>query len=464
VAVLVLVVAGISGTTVAIHIAIVLKRAVNFRSLIIGMYLLVFVASGIVHVGVLGGTNRGYVDLLAVSNRDTLSLPIWATALGLAALCLGTLRSLRRDPKQGYPSRNLAQLPKLGLFWSAILLLPPTLFALTQMNAFAESAVSDRIISLDGGMARFGFLSQWFTWAVSFLALWLVSTKCGRSVWRIALLLLGSIAAIVLSLSWTGGRAIALMMCLPLILTFWPLLGRIRVLLAIGLAVTGALYSAAITTARTANYSLSDFGVGSAVDWELGRFSMMGFAQNYVEQNGLLWGETLAAGILSVPFGILKILGLGGGLDLPRSITEVSGQSILGSSSLTYVVPGMGAELYVNFGLVGTCLGFYLLGRAVSIVDGRFAAAEFIPLKFALAYVGVLLIFCTISSQSGAIFNYAFFTGLPVMIMLAVIRRGRLAMPGIDSPEALAAPYRESVSDLGSPTSNASHLIVKNRK
>jgi hypothetical protein len=234
--VLVLITAGLLGVSVAIHIAVVLKRALNFRTFIIAMYLLVYVASGVVHVSRLGGTNRGYVDLLGVSNVDTLSLPTWATVLGLAALCAGTLRSLRMDLEPVQPSRVLARMPKRGLFWAGLILLPPTLFALTQMNSFAATSVSDRIISLEGGMARYGFLSQWFTWAISFLALWLAASKWGRSSWRVATLLLGSIAAIVLSLSWTGGRAIALMMCLPLILTFWPLLGRLKVWLACALA------------------------------------------------------------------------------------------------------------------------------------------------------------------------------------------------------------------------------------
>jgi hypothetical protein len=206
---------------------------------------------------------------------------------------------------------------------------------------------------------------------------------------------------------------------------------------------------------RTANYSQTNFGTGSAIDWELGRFSMMGFAQDYVDKNGLLWGETFAAAVWSVPFGILKILGLARDIRLPTTITEVSGQSILGSSTLTYVVPGMSAELYVNFGLVGTCVGFFLLGRAIAFVDQRYAAASSMPLKFSLSYLGVLLIFCTISSQSGAIFNYAFFTGLPVMIMLALS-----VSPVRGRSGANEVPSSQSDRTLGIGTSDQSLATV----
>lgn len=410
-------IAGLYGAMVAVRIAVILKRIANFRSIIIAMYLVVNVASGVAHLSRLEASNRGYYDLLA--QPAGILVATLASVIGLVALCLGCMKGIRRAPQAVAPSPAILRKTAVPLFVVALAMLPLVASALAAIRTYAATLDTERIISLDGGLARLGFLSQWSTWVISFFFLAICATRIARSRLMLGILLLVSCALIVSSLSWTGGRAIAVMMCLPLVLAIWPILGKLRGVLALALSVGALAYSAFLIANRTANYASNNLGLVSAIDWQLGRFSMMGFADEFVSRNGYLLGETFLSGILSVPFGILKLLGLTDGIALPRTITEVTGDHLLGSSSVTFVVPGMSAELYINFGFLGIVLGYYLLGRLVSIVDDAYASTPDMSLKFGLAYVGVLLVFCTVSSQSGAIFSYGLFTGLPVAVLIA---------------------------------------------
>lgn len=436
-------VTGVYGLIVAVRIAIVLERVANFRSIIIAMYIVVNVASGVAHLSGIETSNRGYFDLL--QHPERILVATLTSCLGLIVLCAGCLRRLGDAPKGASASVSTLAGTGAPLFVSALIMFPAVAGALASIRSYAATLDTERIISLDGGLARLGFLSQWSTWVISFIFLALCATRIGRSRFLVVCLLLASCVVIVSSLAWTGGRAIAVMMSLPLVLAVWAILGKFRLVLAIALSLAAAGYSASVIASRTANYASDNFGLVSAIDWQFGRFSMMGFADEYVSGNGYLLGETILSGVLSVPFGVLKLLGLADGVVLPRSVTEISGDHLLGSSSATYVVPGMSAELYVNFGLLGIVLGYYFLGRIIAVVDDSYAETPDIALKFGLAYVGVLLVFCTVSSQSGAIFSYALFTGLPVMVLLVWRLRAR---PRDVAAESRAPTPSEPEKDL----------------
>jgi hypothetical protein len=414
---------GLLGAWVAAFVAARKRTVLNFPTLSIGIYLVVYVVSGLAHLGGWSGSSRGYFDIFSRPQPDIWG-PVLGSVLGLVALCAPPLWRSRKKAMPAPPSPVHLDGPSRGtLLLVGAVLLPFTLVALVTMSNYAETLDTRRIISLTDGMARVGFLSQWFTWSVSFIALALIASPRNRSQLHRVLLLAITAVLITVGLSWTGGRAIVFMMVLPILLAVWPLVSsRARLLLLSGLTVAAAVNLISTTVTRTAQYARPDLGFGSVLDWQFGRFSMLAFADE-VADKGLFFGETILSGALEVPIGILQILNLPMPFAPPTSITSVSGEYLLGDSNLRYIVPGMSAELWMNFGIGGVVAGYLFLGWITSWVDEQFQSTDDLALRFAWAYAGVLLLFCTMSAQSGAIYNYALFTGLPVVLLLITRRK-----------------------------------------
>lgn len=412
------------GLALSVHLVAIGRRLFSFSVLGLLTYLLIYPISGLSHLLRPNAASRGYYDLLAIDDSGS-GMRIVVTAVGLVALAIPLLTrrvkpaNLEPEPRfvDGFRSRLL--LVSLGL----VALSVPALMA---MSRYAATLDSERIIALSGGMARIGFVSQWITWGIAFGVLFIAGAGIVRRRPALMAALIGAaVFATSAALSWTGGRAIVLMMCAPLGFALWPFLTRkIRVMLVGGLGVAFGLFVAATTVARSAAYSDAQFDLARVVDWELGRYSMIGFASEYVDSHGLLGGATIVQGVLQVPVGLLRFVGATLPFETPVSITQVSGAAILGSPELIYVVPGMSAEWYMNFGLFGVLIAFASLGALLALVDSRLEANSDPVSRLAWSYSGVLLIFCTFSSQSGAIFNYALFTGLPVFV-IALWNRSR---------------------------------------
>ena len=140
---------------------------------------------------------------------------------------------------------------------------------------------------------------------------------------------------------------------------------------------------------------------------------------------------------MSIPYGVLKILGLAGGIKLPgsitqtRSTTQTSGEDVLGSPSLTYTVPGMSSELSINFGIFKLVAGCLVLDQIISFVDEHNTPSNTSARRFSIACIGALQVFCTISSQSSVIFNYAILTGRPVHVLF--VFSNKIHMKNINS-------------------------------
>jgi len=271
-------------------------------------------------------------------------------------------------------------------------------------------------------MARVGFFANWFVWAAAFTAIGILTSKFSdrHPVARLSTIAVFAIA-VAWSLSWAGGRAEVILMVLTLAIAVWPLLTRGTATLAvIGFGVAGVVFSSSTLARRTQQYSVQGSSLGAVLDWQSGRFSMIGFAQDYVQQHGLLYGETILSGMLAVPLGVLKLLGISDGTSNLMSITQVTGSSLLRSQDLQYIVPGMTSEWYVNFGPIGAVGVYAGLGAVIALAQQWLSRSSDLSVRLGLSYLGLLLLFCTFSSQSGAIYNYAFFTGFPVVALLLV--------------------------------------------
>lgn len=391
----------------------------NFRTIVLANFLIVQPLSGIAHLREWGST-RGYFDLLNYPDDYILQATI-AAILGMVFLTLGARKPLPQELSPDISNKRS--------FWATrrdptIVLLvvllfgPISLYGLVQMNAIAGGLGTARVIALDGGAARFSFLSHWFTWVVSLTAM-LAIYRLPRNKPHFVLFVLGvAVALIAASLSWTGGRSILIVMCLPITLFALPYLRGVRTLAIIIGAVAFIGYAVIISEVRSSSL-VSGTGVnfGNWLDWEWGRFSIVGTSLEFVRGNGFLNGQTFLAGLASVAYPILGMLGIQtGSLNLLTS-TDISSRVLFGNFDSIYVVPGFTAELVANFGLFAVIPGYFLLGRAAWWVDASLRKHTGGLQEILLFYIGSLLAFRVIAADSASILFYLLYSGGPLLLV-----------------------------------------------
>lgn len=426
------------GVVLLVHLITRTGRFLSFSVASVATYLLVYPVSGIAHLLQPLRGLRGYYDLAAEPGSAAIRISI--VYAGFFALAIPLTLRERRWPRVETVRPTLRSGMRGTLMLWGIVLTALALPALATIFAYSETVDSERIISLTGGLARVGFMSQWIAWGVSFVVVAIVMVR-GRKPVATATGIWVGVGAIVIAaaFSWTGGRTVVVMMASPLIIALWPWIGRqFRVLMIASLGVAFAIFAVAQTQARTVAAAASDFDLWRLLDWEMGRYSMLGYAVDRVAQKGLLGGETLIEGALQVPLGIAKLLGL----DITHGlhgITYFTAVDLIGDTSFFYIVPGMAAEWYANFGIIGVIIAFALVGTATRWINARFVRSSDPLARLALGYGGILLIFCTFTAQSGSIFNYALFTGLPVLVMAWLNTRKRPDAGGVGSLEAVGS-------------------------
>lgn len=403
-------------------------RVFNLRTLLLANYIVVSLVSGVVHLMSLRNVSRGFFDVLSGS-ADTLIVATLGSILGLVALVAGCMIGLPRSRA----SRNRVQLAmSRAERWVAVIvlavILPLWLLGAYTIRNYAANIDSARITTFDGGLARYVFFSNWGVWVFTLGALLLISfPRFQRSIPASVVAGLAVVAS-AFSLSWNGGRSIVLVMTLPLFLVVWPTLRRIRWLLIPAAIAVGFSYLIAISTERSRG-AASESSWLTWLDWEWGRYSMLGFAESYVSQFGFTGGETLFAAVTNVSLGLARLVGIPLSNPDLRSMPEITGQYILGSAD-TYVVGGLSSELYINFGYAGIAVGYLLLGLAVGFVDRRFAASQSVLVQLFWAYLGSLLILRTLAADANALGGYLLYSGLPVLVAALVAA----AMPGERAP------------------------------
>jgi oligosaccharide repeat unit polymerase len=427
----------------------------NFRTLLLLNYVLVVDVSGIVHLSAVPDAPRGFYDLLADIGDPGIELGVYASFLGLAGLVVASLQKLPAAPAKdvSLSAPWLVREEKFLVAFLVLALVPLGIISTMQLQAYADASGTERIIALTDGNARTSYFSNWLTWGVSFLAVAVAGSRAGRGRLMVFLVGAGATLAITAALAWTGGRSIIIVMVLPIVLVLLPRLRGVRWLAVPAAAVAAASYMISISQTRSA--STGGFNFATWLDWEWGRFSMIGFAQKSMEVHGPLYGETFLAGLSNVFLGIFRLVGMYIPNPDLRTSTELSGELILSSSDQLYVVPGLTAELFLNFGLVGVALGFYFLGRITSWADRKFLEAPTVLAKLTFAYVGTLLVFRTVAADSGSILSYLIYSGFPLIIAalcskvarrMAATRteRNRILAEQLAAGRALAAERREA--------------------
>lgn len=396
-------------------------------------FVLAIPMSGLVHLSTVRGVARGYYDLSLTTRIDELFTATVACGLAGMGLVLGSYWAGVSPELQGV-ARERLRLPGVAaaiVLGVALLTAPVALQANRRMGEYAEATEQSRIITVASGEAVHYYMATWWPWAIALAAVALLSGGLKRSPLSVAVVAGASLAMVAYVLAWTGGRTLVLVVAAPLVAVVFPLLRKIRwTFLATGAVVAG-IFIWRVSQIRSG--ARTDFlSVWAWIDWQWGRFSMMGFAHDYSEAHGPLWGETLANALLLPVQSSADLVGWSVAPSLhPRSAGEITSYSITADASATHVVPGLAGELMLNFGFAGLFVGFLLLGWAVRKVDRRFSAAENAIAKLLWAYVGSLCIFRTVTSTLDAFVAYFIFTGSPLLAayILTTVVIKRRAMP-----------------------------------
>lgn len=392
----------------------------SFRVLIVLNYVITNLVSGIAHLAHVSESRRGHFDATVWLTPNQLQELVLIQGLGLIAVCVGAMWNLPSTQPPPRSPKILSPFDRSALPVMIVLLLPISLFAFTQILRYASGLNIERVISVSAGMARYSFMSHWLVWIISLSVVWVLCREVTyRGYWPAVILGLG-VVAIAVSLQWNGGRSIVLVMALPIILVVLPRLRGTKWIAAPIALAAMLIYFTQISQQRSTRYTSASSDLVEWLDWEWGRFSMLGFALQHSERHGLVFGETIASGISRFSQGILRLIGMAPSGSELRSSMNIAAESLLNSNTDVYVVPGISAELYLNFGVIGVIVGYLLLGLISGWVDTRFLSSATAVTQLAWAYLGTLLVFRTIPVDSASAYNYLFFSGAPILIAAAL--------------------------------------------
>lgn len=382
----------------------------NLRMWLVINFLVANVLSGFAHV--LGWSrDRGFYEAMSgtpAGATSGLTTAAWATFLGMCALWAGLtiprprILAAHRGPRQ-VPRRPLVpeQLysfvshHRVSMGGLALVLVAAGAVGLVRVMGATTDQTGGRIISVDGGNARYAFLAGWLPWGITILVLALASRKRvpGPAVWNTIILVAG-LAALGVSATWNGGRSEIAYVAFPLLALMLPRINVLRwPLIVVGVTVFVGFIIA--TTAQRVGATTDPW---SFVDWQWGRFSMAAWAENHVQFHGALHGETLLSALLNVPLALLHFAGIPAENPF-RSMVQVSGYDLLGGEDQIYVVPGLSAEMILNFGLLGAIVGYFVLGLVSAMVSDAYSRSRSETNRLLLATVGSTLVFQGIVGQ-----------------------------------------------------------------
>jgi oligosaccharide repeat unit polymerase len=394
----------------------------SFRALVILTYTTLYIVSGIVHL--LRSTDlgrRGLYDVPAELDPAQIDKVALIASCGLLALVFGTFLG---TPSSSIRKRRPATLNRFDRSMVPIMVIalaPLVLWANLEIRRYVAGVdlYGGRVVTVSGGFARYAVVANWAVWLVSLGVIWLLCRGQTKRPMAIAGTFLAGLAVIAIAVSWSGGRSVTLISALPMALVLLPLVRLPKsVIVGLSAAVAAGFYfwTGYLTTKRFAE-SRSTSGLVEWLDWELGRFSMLGWATRYSDQNGFIYGETLVNSSLRFLSGFQKILGIAPGEITQRSSQRIATEEFARSSAGTtdFVNPSLIAEMYLNFGAVGVIFVCLFLGYLCGYVDGRFNSSKTALIQLLWAYFGTLVAVQSLFSDSIVVFANLVWNGTPLL-------------------------------------------------
>ncbi|WP_341746615.1 O-antigen polymerase [Dermatophilus congolensis] len=411
----VLTLTGIASILIAAHLYKRGHDGLCLRTWLVIDFAITYVVSGLIHLTGTLSTSRGFYEAIPnnpYSNDTGLLQAALTTPLALSALTIGLLIRWRRNntPTNSATYSMATSHPILTLTAGLTLTTAAAIGSIRIRGHLANSA-GERVIGVDGGMARYAFLASWMPWGVLLLALWSITRRKNPAAdMRNALIMAACTGIIAVNSSWTGGRVDIVVFSLPLLILVLPWIRGLRTPLLIA-GAGGAL--AVIYNQTISRAGVTSFDVPALLDWQWGRFSMVAWAARFATEHNYLNGETLMSGFLTVPAALLHFAGVP--TQTWRSIVQYSGWWFSGSEELIFTVPGMTAELFINHGYIGVAIGYLILGLVTSLIADTYRHCRTELGRALLIYIAAILLFQTVTAQSGATTPLIIMTGAPLI-------------------------------------------------
>lgn len=397
----------------------------NFASvLVLSVYCITFPISGISHFLTKSSLFRGYFDLAQYSQT---SLPVETTLLSLVieiALIIGLIlsRNIGISNKDltlsSHRSGQTVNLLLLGI-------IPISFFALSVVSEYLDRSGTKRVLFLDGGLARYFYISIWIVWPIIIFALYLLhDTRIrGRSVRQFLLI---SVSAVLLfsALNWTGSRLLTLLFCAVLILNSPQLSLKLRRTLVLLSPIVFVIYVYGTTLNRIEafSYGKNSFSIGALLDWQVGRFSILGATLKFNADEGILQGSTLVGSITQSISGVARLMGISlfNKIEPNLSVSQEFGVVVFSDPNNRYLAPGLILEMYRNFGLTGLVVFSLATPAIVSwfYVRSRRNYSLFSNLIF--TYFTIVFVFIVFLSSSESLIAYFFYYPFPLFLIILI--------------------------------------------
>ena len=425
---------------------------IEWGAMVLVAFGLVYPVSAFAHLVVTEGERFGPFDLV-ISKTGGPSVGLIYAALGLIAVALmGLVIGMGRVQTQGTGDACRLRVRRwllvtLGLLFCAF-------GAWGYLVLFDSPAgILERIFSIDRsspipvGLARYYNMSRWMSWGVTFLS---AAALGGKSLGRpwLALVVLWCVTALGLaSVIWQGGRGDTILVTVPILVIASKMRPMVAKKFLWQLAPVLVLVFGVITVERVVLLNSPGFwwAVREVLDWQVGRFSVVGLTVDMTRSVGFALGSTIPFGFvetLNVPSSLLKVENLVSSI---RPMTSVLGEAIIGDPEVNGFLPSAIGELYYNFGVIGVFLGFIAAGIILHWCFRTMARAR---------SVGGLLIACYIALQlcisflSGSVTLWIYFVvtlGLPALVLGVCEAAIVYVVPGIPGhglPEKERGPRR----------------------
>jgi oligosaccharide repeat unit polymerase len=396
---------------------------VDGRALAWASFTLAYPLSSVAHLILRDSGPRGFYDLLRSRGAPLLddvyvSLLLIVVAMIGLWLGLGWQRRSHAESRHSLVRVDVDLLVPYGGLLTAVGLVGTLVLATSQGSLMEGLMTIDRGRFIGGGQAKFVFMSGWLSWGAVFLLAPALSRRRFASDWSFFLVIAGVSVVLILNLYWTGGRAFAAAMLLPMLFLIRKVVpDRLTVaVVCVALLVVG--YAVIATVARASSQVVlneSDL-VLDVFDWQMGRFSMVGMSVEFVRTNGFLLGSTLLHGFVNALNAPLVLLQASPPFEAPAGYTSVIGGYLTGDATVNAIVPGTIAELYANLGVAGVAIGYFLLGfliRTLVRVMHRTSSASSLGLS---GYVVVLLCLTCIPGTATGWMYYLVTTGFPALL------------------------------------------------
>lgn len=406
---------------------------VDGRLLAFISFMIAYPLSSIAHLLFRDAPPRGFYDLLRSKEIPLLGDIYFALLLMTIALLglwagMGYRRSMNPQEIRPRVSINVDILIPYGLLFTVIGLVGTFVLALSQESVVESLTTINRGRVIGGGQAKFFFMSEWLSWGGIFLLVSLLSMRRFQSPAMFVVIVIVVSSALIFNVFWTGGRAFAAAMLLPM-LFFMRKVEPSRLNLAVvSVFILVVGYFVIASLARVGRQGVADESalLVDVFDWHMGRFSMVGLSIDYVRNNGFLLGSTVLHGFVSALNAPLVLMQMSPVVDIPAGFTSVIGGYLTGDSSVNAIVPGTVAELYANFGVPGVGIGYLLIGYmirwSVSIME-RTASAGSLCLS---SYLIVLLCLTCIPGTMTGWMYYLITAGLPALVLPMLENRERI--------------------------------------